>query len=171
MRAYVPLPNKKNAACYILAIIGGFLLFVASLALPALKGIIQLAAFCFWAFGIWVLCRYSLTYFYYIIDGDNFRIVKVSGQKHTDVGNISMRTGKFVKRLSEAKGRPPVRNRFNYCRNYAPAEKYVYFFDWNGVNAEIIFEPNEEFAMLMNAKLAELQSTAPEEKTNGWYDE
>ena len=171
MRAYIPPPNKKNAVCYFLGIIGGSLLFIASLALPALKGITQLAGFCFWAFGIWVLCRYSLTYFYYIIEGDNFRIVKVSGQKHTDVGNISMHTGKFVKKLSEAKERPSARNRFNYCRNYIPDEKYVYFFEWNGTNAEIIFEPNEEFALLMNAKLAELASAPPEEKTNGWYDE
>jgi len=170
MRAYIPPQNKKNAVCYFLAIIGGLLLFVVSVALPVLKGLIQLFAFCFWAFGIWVLCRYSLTYFYYIIEGDNFRIVKVSGQKHTDVANISMRTGKFVKKLSEAKDRPPVRNRFNYCRNYIPAEKYVYFFEWNGADAEIIFEPNEEFARLMNAKLAEL-GTEPDEKTNGWYEE
>jgi hypothetical protein len=47
----------------------------------------------------------------------------------------------------------------------------VYFFEWNGANAEIIFEPNEEFALLMNEKLAELASASPEEKTNGWYDE
>ena len=75
-----------------------------------------------------------------------------------------------MKKLSEAKDRPPVRNRFNYCRNYIPAEKYVYFFEWNGADAEIIFEPNEEFARLMNAKLAEL-GTEPDEKTNGWYEE
>ena len=171
MRAYIPPPNKKNAVCYFLSILGGALLFGVSLALPTLKGIVQLAAFCFWTFGIWVLSRYTLTYFYYIIDGDNFRVVKVSGQKHTDVANISMRTGKFVKKLSEAKGRPPARNRFNYCRNYAPAEKYVYFFEWNGVNAEIIFEPNEEFALLMSEKLAEIGKSMPSEPTNGWYDE
>jgi len=171
MRVYIPTQNKKNAVCYFLGILGGALLFIASAISPAFKGLIQLAAFCFWAFGIWVLCRYSLTYFYYIIDGDNFRIVKVSGQKHTDVGNVSMRTGKFVKKVSEAKDRPPARNRFNYCRNFVPQEKYVYFFEWNGVNAEIIFEPNAEFAELMNAKLAELQNAPPEEPTNGWYDE
>ena len=171
MKAYIPPPNKKNAVCYFLGIIGGSLLFIASLALPAFKGLIQLGGFCFWAFGIWVLCRYSLTYFYYIIEGDNLRIVKVSGQKHTDAGNISMRTGKFVKKLSEAKGRPPVRNRFNYCRNYIPAEKYVYFFEWNGADAEIIFEPSEEFALLMNEKLEALRRAEPEEKTNGWYEE
>jgi hypothetical protein len=171
MRAYIPPQNKKNAVCYFLGIICGSLLFAVSAFLPVFKGVLQLAAFCFWAFGIWVLCRYSLTYFYYIIDGDNFRIVKVSGQKHTDVGNVSMRTGKFVKKLSEAKDRPPVSNRFDYCRNYIPAEKYVYFFEWNGACAEIIFEPNEEFALIMSEKLAQLQRVEPQEPTNGWYDE
>ena len=171
MKAYIPPPNKKNAVCYILGIIGGALLFAAAVFFQEFKGILQLAGFGFWVFGIWVLCRYSLTYFYYIIEGDNFRIVKVSGQKHTDVANVSMRTGKFIKKLSEAKGRPPVRSRFNYCRNYIPAEKYVYFFEWNGADAEIIFEPSEEFALLMSERLEELRGAAPEEKTNGWYDE
>ena len=171
MRVYIPPQNKKNALCYFLGILGGALLFALSAFMPAFKGIIQLFAFGFWVFGVWILCRYTLTYFYYIIDGDNFRIVKVTGKTHSDVANISMRTGKFVKKLDEAKGRPPVRNRFNYCRNYIPAEKYVYFFEWNGANAEIIFEPNAEFAELMNAQLGFLRSTAAEEPSDERFGE
>ena len=171
MRVYIPEQNKKNAVCYFLGILGGALLFVASTFAPRFGGLIQLAAFGFWCFGFWVLCRYSLTSFYYVIDGDNFRIVKVTGKRQQDVGNISMRTGKFIKKLSEAKGRPPARNRFDYCCNFVPDEKYVYFFEWNGVNAEIIFEPSEEFALLMSEKLEALKGTVPEEPTNGWYDE
>lgn len=171
MRVYIPTQNKKNAVCYILAIIGGALLFAVSEIVPSFKGVIQLASFCCWAFGLWVLCRYSLTGFYYAVDGENFRIVKVMGQKQQDVCNISMRTGKFIKKMSEAKGRPPAHNRFNYCRNFLPAEKYVYFFEWNGTAAEIIFEPSEEFAILMAEKLETLSGMATEEPTNGWYDE
>ena len=171
MKVYIPEPNKKNTACAVTGALCGGLLFIASEIAPAFKGLIQLAAFLAWIFTIWVVCRYALVYFYYIVDGENFRIVKVSGQKHSDVCNISMSTGKFVKKLSQAKDRAPARHRFNYCRNYLPDEKYVYFFDWNGVNAEIIFEPSEEFALIMSEKLAELQSLAPQEKTNGWYDE
>ena len=156
MKVYIPVQNKKNAVCYFLAIFGGAVLFVISSILPSFKGLIQLAAFGFWIFGIWVLCRYTLTCFYYIIDGDNFRIVKAMGKDHRDVANISMRTGKFIKKLSEAKQRPAARHRFNYCRNFAPDEKYIYFFEWNGENAEIIFEPSCEFAELMRAKLDEL---------------
>ena len=171
MKVYIPAPNKKNAVCAVLGAVCGALFFIASEISPSYKGLIQLAGFCAWAFTIWLVCRYMLVYFYYAVDGECFRIVKVSGQKHTDVGNVSMRTGKFIKRLSEAKGREPARHRFNYCRNYSPDEKYVYFFEWNGANAEIIFEASEEFARIMNSKLAELQSLPPEEKTNGWYEE
>lgn len=171
MRVYIPEQNKKNAICYFTAIIAGALLFAVSTILPFYRGVVQLFAFGFWIFGFWVLCRYSLSYFYYVIDGDNFRIVKVMGKRQQDVGNVSMRTGKFIKKESEAKKRPPARNRFNYCRNLVPAEKYVYFFEWNGADAEIIFEPSEEFALLMSAKLEELKTAAPEMNTNGWYDE
>ena len=171
MRVYIPPQNKKNAVCSFLGILCGAVLFLASSFMPVFKGLVQLAAFGFWTFGFWVLCRYSLTSFYYVIDGGNFRIVKVMGQRQQDVGNISMRTGKFVKKLSQAKNRPPVRNRFNYCRNFVPEEKYVYFFEWNGNNAEIIFEANEDFAELMRLTLEEQKNTVPEEPTNGWYDE
>ena len=108
MRVYIPEQNKKNAICYFTAIIAGALLFAVSTILPFYRGVVQLFAFGFWIFGFWVLCRYSLSYFYYVIDGDNFRIVKVMGKRQQDVGNVSMRTGKFIKKESEAKKRPPA---------------------------------------------------------------
>lgn len=171
MRVYIPPKNKKSAFCSFLGILCGSLLFLSSYFAVGYRGIIQMLAFGCWTFGFWVVCRYLLTAYYYVLDGDCFRIVKVMGQKQQDVGNITLRTGKFIKKLSEAKGRPPARNRFNYCRNFVPDEKYVYFFEWNGTDAEIIFEPNEEFAALMAERLEMLGSIPREEPTNGWYEE
>ncbi|MBQ8404093.1 MAG: hypothetical protein IJX55_06690 [Clostridia bacterium] len=171
MRVYSPPKQKKNTAVSLTAMLCGSALFIISYFPERYAAFFQLAAFGLWAFGLWVVCRYSLTSYYYEVDGDIFRIIKVMGQRQQVVGNISMRTGIFLKKLSEAKERPPARNRFDYCSNFAPQEKYVYFFEWNGVNAEIIFEPSEEFAAIMQERLDEIKNEPKPEPTNGWYDE
>ena len=171
MRIYSPPKQKKNTAVSLTAMICGCVLFLLSYFPENYAALIQLAAFGAWAFSLWVLCRYRLTSYYYEVDGDIFRIVKVMGERRQTVGNISMRTGIFIKKEAEAKDRPSVRNRFDYCSNFAPKEKYVYFFEWNGANAEIIFEPSEAFAEIMRERLAALASEPAPEPTNGWYDE
>lgn len=171
MRVYIPPKQKKTTVYSFLGILAGCVFFIISYFAKEYRGIIQLAAFGAWAFGMWVACRYALVSYYYIVDGTNFRIVKVSGEKQQDVGNISLRTAVFLKKVSEAKDRPPVRNRFNYCRNFAADEKYVYAFEWNGSSAEIIFEPNEEFADIMRAAIELAKGEASSEPTNGWYEE
>ena len=171
MRVYIPTKQKQTTVCVCLAMICGAILFTLSYFAMSGKGLVQLAAFALWAFGLWIACRYSLVYYYYAVDGKNFRIVKVSGEKHQDVCNISMSTGIFLKKVSEAKDRKPVRNRFNYCRNFAPKEAYVYYFEWNGAMAEIIFEPSKDFADIMNEAMIVAQSEAKAEATNGWYEE
>ncbi|MBQ9745871.1 MAG: hypothetical protein IJW21_03535 [Clostridia bacterium] len=163
MRVYIPPKNKKTMLCSFLGIMCGSLLFLTSYFAVSFRGLIQLCAFGFWGFGFWVVCRYMLVSYYYVLDGDNFHVIKVIGHEHRDACNINMRTGKFIKKLSEAKGRPPARERFNYCRNFVTAQRYVYFFEWNGVDAEIIFESNAEFAALMAEKLETLRSFPCEE--------
>ena len=154
-----------------IAMLCGAILFTLSYFAVTGRGVVQLAAFACWAFGMWIACRYSLIYYYYAVDGKNFRIVKVMGEKHQDVCNISMTTGVFLKKTSDAKGRDPVKNRFNYCRNFAPRQTYVYCFEWNGSSAEIIFEPSEEFAAIMQDVLESVRNDPSEAPTNGWYEE
>ncbi|MBQ8862666.1 MAG: hypothetical protein IJ021_08010 [Clostridia bacterium] len=171
MRVYSPPKQKKNTAVSLVAMVFGCALFLISYFPERYAAFIQLAAFGFWAFSLWVACRYCLTSYYYEVEGDIFRIIKVMGQRRQVVGNISMRTGVFLEKESAAKKRPSARTRFNYCSNFAPQEKYVYFFEWNGTAAEIIFEPSEEFAAIMREHLETVKNEPAPEPTNGWYDE
>ena len=171
MRVYTPPKNRKNAVCSFLSMLCGSVFFICSYFMPSFRGIAQLAAFGFWSFAMWIACRYMLTSYYYVLEGANFRIVKVTGKNHQDVGNISMTTVVFLKKASEAKDRPPVKNRFDYCSNFMSEQKYVYSFEWNGTGAEIIFEASAEFAAIMQDMLEAAKSAVPSEPTNGWYDE
>jgi hypothetical protein len=171
MRVYTPPKNKKTDVCSFLGILCGSVFFVISSFVELYAGLIQLAAFAFWAFGLWVACRYSLTYHYYAVDGKNFRVVKVMGKRYSEVCNISMSTGIFLKKESEARDRAPAHTRFDYCRNFAAEQKYVYYFEWNGSTAEIIFEPSEEFAQIMLCALEAAKIAPEEEEINGRYEE
>lgn len=169
----VPKRLKRSVIWSFASVFCGAVIFGTSYFINSYKSVVQLIAMAFFAFGIWVACRYSLVGYYYVIDGENFRIVKVSGKREQVMCNISMRTGHFVKKTSEDKKRKNVRIRYNYCRNFATPDEYFYSFEWNGSEAEIIFEPNAEFAAAMNDKIEELKNAPPEEnaETNGWYDE
>ncbi len=174
MYKYVPKRLKRSVIWSFIGVFFGALMFGMSYFINTYKSIAQLIAFVFFVFGIYIACRYSLISYYYILDGENFRIFKVNGKKQTEVGNLSLRTGKYLKRTAEMKKRPPVRVKYNFSRNFAPADEYVYAFDWNGAAAEIIFEPNEEFAKMMAEKIEELKNSEETQEnipTNGWYDE
>ncbi len=171
MRVYSPPKTKKNSTASLVAMLCGSALFIISYFPEKYAAFVQLAAFGFWAFGLWVMCRYMLTSYYYEVDGDIFRIIKVMGKRSQVVGNISMRTGIFLKKATDAKDRPPARNRFDYCSNFASTEKYIYFFEWNGTNAEIFFEASADFAAIIEERLDEIKNEPAPEPTNGWYDE
>ena len=173
MKVYMPPKNKKNTTVALTAVLCGCAFFLISYFVGNYAGIVQLAAFAFWVFGMWVACRYSLISYYYAVDGDNFTVVKTSGKNQQTVCNITMRTGEYFGKLSESKKRKPVRNRFDYSSNFRSEQRYVYMFEWNGSTAEIIFEADEVFASIVSDKLREIKSNPAEtsEPTNGWYDE
>jgi hypothetical protein len=172
MKVYMPQKNKKNTTVAFTSVLCGCAFFLISYFVRGYAGVVQLAALAFWVFGMWVACRYSLTSYYYAVDGDNFVVVKTSGKNNQTVCNISMRTGEYFGKLSESKKIKSVRNRFDYSSNFRSEQRYVYMFEWNGTSAEIIFEADEAFASIVADKLKELKSSAEKkDPTNGWYDE
>lgn len=174
MRVYIPPKLKRSSVWSWLLLLAGASLFFASSFMPKYVSVAQMVSLGFIAVGIWVLSRYVLVYYYYEIDGENFRIIRVNGKKYEPMCNISMRTGVEVKKVVKGEKKQPARVRYDYVRNFMPDDKYVYIFDWNGQRAQITFEPNAEFAALMNEKIEELKNAPAKEenpKTNGWYDE
>lgn len=171
---YLPPKLKRSGVWSFLLMLAGITLYFASAFVPKYVSVIQVVSFIFFAFSIYIITRYVLTYYYYEIDGENFRIIKVTGKKQQPMCNICLRAGGEVVNARDGKKRKPTRVKYDYVRNFMPDDKYIYCFEWNGQYAEITFEPNAEFVSFMNAKIKELENVpAPEEKnpTNGWYDE
>ncbi len=169
---YMPPKLKRSGIWSFLLMLAGITLYISSAFVPKYVSVVQAVSFAFFAFSIYIITRYVLTSYYYEIDGENFRIVKVTGKKNEPMCNISLRTKGEVKTPKDK--RKATRIRYDYTRNFTPNDKYIYCFEWNGKDAEIVFEPNADFVAFMNAKIKEL-ANAPEQeqkmKTNGWYEE
>ncbi len=174
MRVYTPPKQKRSATWSLLFILAGMALYIASAFIPRFISIVQIASLAFIAAGIWILSRYVLVYYYYELDGENFRVIKVNGKKHTTMCNLSLRTATELKKLEKGEKKPRASVRYDYMRNFMADEKYIYIFEWNGQKAFITFEPNKEFFELMKYRIEEVKSTPlpeQEQKTNGWYEE
>lgn len=169
---YMPPKLKRSGVWSFLLMLAGISLYVSSAFVPKYVSVVQAVSFAFFAFSIYIITRYVLTSYYYEIDGENFRIVKITGKKNEPMCNISLRTKGEVK--SPKDKRKPTRIRYDYTRNFMPNDKYIYCFIWNGRDAEIVFEPSADFVAFMNARIKELENAPEQEqktKTNGWYEE
>ena len=169
---YMPPKIKRSGVWSFLPMLAGISLYVSSAFVPKYVSVVQAVSFAFFAFSIYIITRYVLTSYYYEIDGENFRIVKITGKKNEPMCNISLRTKGEVK--SPKDKRKPTRIRYDYTRNFMPNDKYIYCFIWNGRDAEIVFEPSADFVAFMNARIKELENAPEQEqktKTNGWYEE
>ena len=169
---YMPPKLKRSGLWSFLLMLAGISLYVSAAFVPKYVSVVQAVSFAFFAFSIYIITRYVLTSYYYEIDGENFRIVKITGKKNEPMCNISLRTKGEVK--SPKDKRKPTRIRYDYTRNFMPNDKYIYCFIWNGRDAEIVFEPSADFVAFMNARIKELENAPePEQKTktHGWYEE
>ena len=169
---YMPPKLKRSGIWSFLLMLAGITLYIGSAFLPKYASVAQAVSFAFFAFSIYIITRYVLTSYYYEIDGENFRVVKVTGKKYEAMCNIPLRTKGEVKMPKDK--RKPTRIRYDYTRNFMPNDKYIYCFEWNGKDTEIVFEPSADFAAFMKAKIKEC-AIAPEQEqktpTNGWYAE
>ncbi|MGN1095906.1 MAG: hypothetical protein ACI4QR_05915, partial [Eubacteriales bacterium] len=134
MYTYVPKVLLRSKIWSLVFVLCGAAVFGVSYFIDSYKSAVQLAALVLFVLGIWIACRYVLIGYYYSIDGENFRIIKVNGKKEQLVCNISMRTGYEVFPISDKENRKHVKVRYNYSRNIMPKDEYIYYFEWNGAD-------------------------------------
>ena len=78
---YMPPKLKRSGVWSFLLMLAGISLYISSAFVPKYVSVVQAVSFAFFAFSIYIITRYVLTPYYYEIDGENFRIVKVTGKK------------------------------------------------------------------------------------------
>ena len=155
---YIPVKKPKKAT-YVSAVslVIAVALYTVGELLPIPKMPFQLAALGLIAFGIFLIARYLLTDYKYVItdseraDKDpSFTIVKISGKRETAVATFDFTSVykccrcKKTSEFEKENGR--VDKVFNYCTNYRAEDRYAVAIEFNGmkvlifIEADIIFE-------------------------------
>ena len=153
-----PISNKKPYfVCFF-----AFLLFSACYAVITVWGkfvwLFQIAAILFAVILIEVLIRYVMTRHTYVLDGENFIIIRKTGNKKTVACDVSLRMAMGVVEKKNAKNIEqnfgPIFKAYNYCQNLFPKTCYFYIFELSGKRCAVSFEPDEAFLSEMKARMA-----------------
>lgn len=119
---------------------------------------------------ILLVVRYTLTEMEYTVDGDDFIVTKIVGNRRTDVCcvNLSTAIGLYEKReYAHLKVEEKASVKYILNQNMK-AESFVYLCSFNGKRAMIEFEPNTAFVAIMKDAIesAKKQRETEEESDN-----
>ncbi|MGI6716204.1 MAG: hypothetical protein ACOX3X_03275 [Eubacteriales bacterium] len=104
--------------------------------------------------GIMIVYRYSMTEMEYEVANGSFSVIKVVGQKRTQVCSLSLATAIMLipkeEYAEKAKNGeiPYINTRYNFNQNLK-CKSYVYISEFNGKTILVEFEPNEIFVRVM----------------------
>lgn len=153
MYKYTPPKNAKADTAVIILFITAVACFTAASISDMYVGLIQALGVVFIGSAIFLLCRYTLSVYTYMIEDGNFVVLRTIGRRISPICSVSLKTGiaivkcprdtaekeEYIKKCGD------VRSRFNYCRTLCPENAYAFVLDFNGRRTELRFEPNEEF--------------------------
>ncbi len=159
-----PKKNKKGAIVSLcLTLTGGVGLIASVTAQIRYAVLIQMVALFLFILGFEFFYRYEMTVFVYLLEGDDFLIIRKVGKKEQYVCNLAMSTalsliptprGRAARRILKAEyGTIPIR--YNHAQTMRPSRPYSALFDFNGRVAEIVFEPDDAMITTMNSRISE----------------
>lgn len=96
----------------------------------------------------------------YKADENDIKVYRITGKKSLCVCSLNYEESiGFVTKseyfLAHPKEFPKNQLAVNYCKNIAPSEYALYFFNFNGKVNRMKFEPDDEFIKYANKKIAE----------------
>ncbi len=143
---YAPKPDKKAKNLSLLFIITGFVLMLFASYIPY-RAIFQAFAILIVSAGLFILVRYVLSEFRYIIDdrddgNSDFIVYKKQGKNDVKVCHISLYNVEDIYRYGDKKVKSD--NRYAYNQNMTD-EKYVLLTKEGEKLIEIIIEPDKFF--------------------------
>lgn len=155
---YIPPKGKKGKRLSIvLTVIACVGLIGASVLDVSYRLFYQLIAVGIYIFSFELLNRYHLTTYRYLITEDDFIITKHMGKRVQTVCCLSLSTMIGIEKKPKTKaekadlirryGKTPIR--YNYCQSLMPKTAYYILFDFNGRNAQIVFEGSEQMAQYL----------------------
>ena len=159
---YTPPKGKKGKRLsVILTVVACMGLIGASVLDVSYRLFYQLIAVGIYIFSFELLNRYHLTTYRYLITEEDFIITKRMGKRVQTVCCLSLSTMIGIEKNPKTKaekadlllryGKTPIR--YNYCQSLAPKTAYCILFDFNGRNAQIVFEGSEQMAQYLKQYL------------------
>lgn len=148
---YTPLKNRKANMTVLVALLLVFSVFLLLNAmLDSYRFLCQVGALITVTVFIQITARYELPIYSYIIDKNNFAVVREQGKKVSQLCNVDLTTGIAIMKKDEYKALPGERKRkitkcYNFCQNIF-ADSYYYIFEFNGWQGLIIAELSEAMA-------------------------
>ena len=160
--------TKKESIIAILSAVVAVLLFIVSGIVPTLVIVYQISAFMLAIASIEIYIKYVASDYVYEAADDAFKVYKITGKKSICVSSLDyeMSLTHVISNTEyeEKKNELPKSNfNVNLCKNLAPENYCVYFFDFNGKKSMMKFEPDSVFTEYMNEKISKAWDMAENE--------
>ncbi len=152
--------SKKEKIIALLCALAAASLIIASGIINRFGGLYQISAIILGVVSIEFYLKYVGSDYIYDAADDYFKVYKITGKRSICVSSLdyemSLSHVVSVKEYNENKDKFPVTNfNVNLCKNLAPEDYCVYFFEFNGKKCMMKFEPDEAFSNYINNKISD----------------
>lgn len=153
---YMPVSkSKKEKLLALITALTAALLIVMSGIMQKFGGLYQISAIILGVISIELYLKYVGSNYIYDAADDYFKVYKVTGKKSICVSSLDYEMSLshvVTKQEYEAnKDKYPSTNfNVNLCKNLAPKDYSLYFFEFNGKKCMMKFEPDEAFSTYIN---------------------
>lgn len=149
------LKNKNGILVAVISAVFSIMLILISGITNRFGGLYQISAIVFGVIAVEFYLKYVGSDYIYEAADDYFKIYKVTGKKSICVSSLdyemSLSHVLSCKEYIENKDKLPKTNfNVNLCKNLAPADYSVYFFEFDEKKCMMKFEPDEVFTNYIN---------------------
>ncbi len=166
---YICKPERNVTQAKLLLCISvavtALLFLVSSFPLP-FASFFNLAGFVSLMISILLNVRYSLTEFEYAVNGSDFSVTRIVGNRRQVVCSVALETAIDLLPKRDYDHLPsPEKGVIKYSLNQnMRAESFVFLCEFNGKRAMIEFEPNNSFVALLKDEIARAKHSSDTEE-------
>ena len=160
--------NKERLISLLTAACAVILIIVSGIT-GRFGGLYQISAIVLGVVSIELYLKYVGSDYIYDADDDYFKVYKITGKKSICVSSLDYEMS--ISRVVDAKeyesnkeNYPKVSFNVNLCKNLAPSEYCVYFFEFNGKKCMMKFEPDDVFVDYINEKISSAWEKAEDDE-------
>ncbi len=130
-------------------------------------GVLRFLGFACLVTSILFVVKYTLTEMEYAVDGGDFLVTKIVGNKRTVMCCVDMSTAIGIYTKSEYNNLPKSEKAVTkYVLNQnMKADSHVYLCEFNGRRAMVEFEPNPPFVAIMREEIKKAKEAAEKEQS------